>query len=215
MPKDLVIVGAGGFAREVLWLANTLADQWRVIGFLDDGPLSEVGGYSVLGRIGDASKYSKAWFVVAVGNPRSRRKIVDALHRSSSPKFATLVASGACVGPKVTLGEGIIVTEGCILTTDIILGAHNIINLNCTIGHDVRTGDFCTIAPVAAVSGNVHLGAGVEVGTGAAIKQGVKIGEGAVAGMGSCVVKDIAPDTVVIGNPAKVMKVMDEKWANE
>lgn len=210
--KELIIVGAGGFARETLWIANVLAPEWNVIGFLDDSGRQSVDDLPVLGRVDQADRFKQAWFAVAIGDPRVRNRLVSSMSASFSPNYATLVHPNVLCGHKVIIGEGSIVTAGCILTTGISLGKHNIVNLNTTIGHDVVSGDFCTFAPIVAISGNVKFGSGVEVGTGAAIKQGVEIGNGAVVGMSACVVKKVDSDTVVIGNPAKLLKNIDQKW---
>jgi acetyltransferase-like isoleucine patch superfamily enzyme len=47
---------------------------------------------------------------------------------------------------------------------------------------------------------------GVTIGTGSTILCGVVIGENAIVGAGSVVVRDVPPNTVVVGNPARVIR---------
>ncbi len=210
--NKLIIVGGGGFSREVIWLARECSEKWDIIGILDDNP-SMCGqmfcGIKVLGSIADCANYPDDSFVVAVGTPRTRRAIVNRMISSGSVRFATLIHNSVLKSDYVEIGEGSIITAGCILTTQITLGQHSIINLACTIGHDVVAGDFCNLAPQVAVSGNVTFGHGVEVGTGSTIIQGISLGQGSFVGAGAVVSKDVPPNVLVVGCPARQIKTLE------
>lgn len=207
--KRLIVVGGGGFAKEVIWLASESVQQWEVVGCLNDSDEAqgtELTGVPVLGCVADWVKYQDCAFVVAVGAPRTRHLIVEKMQSLGQPRFATLIHRSVAMSSRVEIGDGGMITAGCRLTVDIKLGRHVILNLNSTVGHETLLGDFTTVAPIVAISGNVSTGAGVELGTGAAIRQGVSIGAGAMVGMGAVVTKDIAPSSAVVGNPAKLLK---------
>lgn len=202
----MIIVGAGGFGREVALAAESSAMPWQVLGFLDDrakGPAT-AEGWPLLGTLSESRPAMRC--AVAVGNPRTRRVLCDRL-AEFDPHFVTI----DCDGKRhhtISIAEGGMLVRGVRTTVATRIGRHFIGNLNCTIGHDVAIGDFVTIAPLVAVSGNVSIGNGVEIGTGACIREGVRIGDGAMIGMGAVVVKDVEPNTVVVGNPAKVIKAL-------
>jgi len=209
----LIIVGGGGFSREVVWLARECSEKWDIVGILDDNPAMHsqtMCDVRVLGPIADCVNYPETRFVVAVGSPRTRKAIVNRMMSYGDIRFATLVHASVQKSKYVEMGAGSIVTAGCILTTQITLGCHTIINLACTIGHDVVAGDFCTFAPRAVVSGNVSFGDGVEVGTGSTIVQGLSFGQGSFVGAGAVVSKDIAPNVLAVGCPARQMKTLEE-----
>lgn len=211
--NKLIIVGGGGFSREVIWLARECSDTWDIIGILDDNPAmlgQTFCGIQVLGNIADSVNYSDASFVVAVGSPRTRCAIVKRMQSYGDVCFATLIHSSVLKSDYVEIGAGSIITAGCILTTQIVLGRHSIVNLACTIGHDVVTGDFCTLAPQIAVSGNVVFGDGVEVGTGSTIIQGLSLGQGSFVGAGAVVSKNIPPNVLAVGCPARQVKTLEE-----
>jgi len=211
--NKLIIVGGGGFCREVIWLARDCATKWDIVGVLDDNPAmlqQTLCGIKVIGNIADCMNFPDANFVVAVGSPRTRRTIVDRMQLCGDVNFATLIHSSVLKSDFVEIGVGSIITAGCILTTQISLGRHSIVNLGCTIGHDVVAGDFCTLAPKIAVSGNVTFGAGVEVGTGSTIIQGLEIGQGSFVGAGAVVSKNIPPNVLVVGCPARQVKTLEE-----
>ncbi|MFZ2950305.1 MAG: acetyltransferase [Desulfuromonadaceae bacterium] len=210
---NLIIVGGGGFSREVIWLARECSEKWDIIGILDDNPAmlgQTFCGIQVLGNIADCIQYADANFVVAVGSPRTRRTIVNRMQSYGDISFATLIHTSVLKSDYVEIGAGSIITAGCILTTQITLGRHSIVNLACTIGHDVEAGDFCTLAPQVAVSGNVIFGDGVEVGTGSTIIQGLSLGQGSFVGAGAVVSKNISSNVMAVGCPARQVKTLEE-----
>ena len=58
----------------------------------------------------------------------------------------------------------------------------------------------------ADVTKNIVVGDGVWIGANSTILPGVSIGDGSVVGAGSVVTKDVGPNVVVAGNPARVLK---------
>ncbi len=207
--QKLIVIGAGGHARDVIWLAREAKQPFELVGILDDQDSSQGCSFSdvpVVGRVDDWPRFADVSFVVAIGSPRARRRAVEQMERLGSPRFATVVHASVLHSSYVAIGEGAMIGAGCILTTQVTLGRHVILNNGTTAAHDVTAGDFVTVAPRVALSGNVTLESGSEVGTGACVRQGLKIGRGAMVGMGSVVTKDVAPGDVVVGCPARVMK---------
>ena len=83
------------------------------------------------------------------------------------------------------------------------------IGKNCCIGGDVRllTGSHDVNSPTFdLVTNPIMIMDDVWIATGAIVLPGVTVGEGAVVAAGAVVTKDVAPWTVVAGNPAKVVK---------
>lgn len=211
-PQPLIVVGGGGFAREVIWLAREARQTFDVIGVLDDADASQGRSLSevpVLGRVADWIRHPQAQFVVAIGAPRTRRAVLQKMLALGRPSFATLVHRSVQHSAYVEFGAGSMVTAGCVLTTQIQIHEHVIVNIGSTVGHDTVIEDFVTIAPIVAVSGNVHLQAGAEIGTGSSLKQGVRIGRGAMVGMGSVVTKDVEDADLVMGAPARSARRLD------
>lgn len=203
--RNLVIVGASGFGREVAWVARECGRN--VAGWLDDATHErEICGAPVLGSVSRWQDYAAHEFVIAIGSPRTRRKVAHLMNEQGRPTFATLVHPAAKMSVYVQFGAGTVITAGCVLTTQIVIGEHCILNLNSTVGHDCKFGDFVTVAPICPISGNVILEDGVEVGTGTAIRQGVRMEKGSMAAMGATVVKDVAANALVLGSPARPSK---------
>lgn len=124
---------------------------------------------------------------------------------------AILNGGGRICGKGLTVAPGVFINRGCFFD---LTGAIQI-ESNCTIGHGVT---FITaeheIGPkskrAGAVTGRpivVHEGAWV--GANVTILPGVEVGEGSVIGAGSLVTKNVPKNTLVLGVPAKVQRILD------
>lgn len=211
--KNLYIIGAGGFGREVAWLVeriNRTEPVWKLQGFLDDnvkkhglleGSYPIIGGCDFLGNLEE-----DVWVVCAVGAATARERIVERLRQYKNIRYATLIDPSVLNSTSVRIGEGSIICAGTILTVDITIGKHVIINLDCTVGHDAQIEDFVTIYPSVNVSGCVIVGEKAELGTGAQIIQGKRIGRGTILGAGAVVTEEISSYCTAVGIPAKLIK---------
>lgn len=208
--KDLYIIGAGGFGREVAWLVeriNAIAPVWNLKGFIDDNETlwgTTEDDYPILGGTQYLMEQENAYAVCAVGASATRKRIIEKFH-GSSVRFATLIDPSVLISKRVNIGEGSVICAGTIVTVDVEIGNHVIINLDCTIGHDARVNDFVTLYPSVNVSGNTVLGECTELGTGMQIIQGKKVAPGTIIGAGSVVVKNIEESGTYIGVPARRM----------
>ncbi len=209
--KKLLIVGASGFGKEVLFCFQDC------LSIAKDG-LSEVACFmetpefcreneSVLGvPVIPEGDFDPALFevIVGIGDPNTRRKVVNGLPNETT--FKTLIHPSAVVSDWVDVGPGSIITAGCVVTTDITLGAHTQLNLLTTVGHDAVAGDYFTTAPGAKISGSCHFGERVYIGTNAAVRQGIRICDDVTVGMGAMVIRDIDESGVYVGSPAKRLR---------
>lgn len=209
---DLVILGAGGGAKSVLWLLETINDvrrTWNLLGLIDDNPALHgtlYGDLPVLGGF-DWFDHHRALVIHGVGSPATRRRFA-ARARDRNLQFATAISPDVRHSRFVTFGEGCIVASGSVLTSNITVGNHCLINLSCTIGHDAVIEDYCTLAPGVHLSGHTHLEEGVEIGAGVVVIPGKRIGAGALIGAGAVVTTDIPRNSLAVGVPAKVIKAV-------
>ena len=209
--KDLYIIGAGGFGREVAWLVeriNEINPTWNIKGFIDDNESlwgTKEDAYNVVGGCDYLKTLGDVYAVCAVGSARVRKVIIDKL-KDSNVKFATVIDPSVIVSNRVEIGEGTIICAGTIITVDIKIGNHVIINLDCTLGHDDVLADYVTVYPSVNISGNVTVGECSELGTGMQIIQGKNIAPNTIVGAGAVVVKNLNESGTYVGSPAKKIK---------
>jgi sugar O-acyltransferase (sialic acid O-acetyltransferase NeuD family) len=206
---DLVIVGAGGFARET---AAAAAAAWRVLGFVDDDPAlhgTVRSGLPILGAVDSVAGMPDAAVVVCVGNPRNyvaRQRIVQRLGLPDD-RYATVVHPAAEVGAGSVVGPGSVLLAGAVLTADVAVGAHVAVMPQAVLTHDDRVADHVTIASGVRLGGGAVLDTGAYVGAGALIREGVTVGAWSLVGMGSVVLHDVPAGQVWAGNPARCLRI--------
>lgn len=201
LSRAIAIIGAGGFAREVLWLLAECGAADRVGAFYEtDGHWRErhVAGLPVR-PVSELEEGTHT--VIALGAPSTRQAIRDAL--PDGLHFPSFIHPNARIGPRVEIGEGVIVCAGCILTCDIELHAQVQLNLATTIGHDCVLQSFATTAPAVNISGNCRIGQRCYLGTNACLRDGLSLPADTVVGMGAVMVSSPDAAGVYVGNPAR------------
>lgn len=204
----IYILGAGGFAREVLNMYLDLNREEEVIGFLDKEDnikVNELNNKPVFNEniLNDVDK-TDTKLICAIGSTK-RKNLINSLERQGF-SFDTIVHPSLISSKFLKIGTGCIICAGNIFTTQIEIDRHTIVNLSCTIGHDVNIGKYVTISPGVNISGHVTIEDECFIGTGASIIENITIGEGSVIGAGACVTKDVLPNTLSVGVPAKQIK---------
>ena len=209
--KHLVIVGAGGFGREMYGAALEaigFGTEFDVKGFLDERAEALEGFKGYPPVIGAPSPYvvePDDVFVTALGSIASRRKCVELLE-SKGAKFIAIVHRTATVGPNVAIGEGSFIAPHVSLTADISIGRHVSVFHSSSVGHDSRLLDFSHVYAQCSVGGSVVVGEGVSIYPGSVVAPRRKIGANAVVGAGSTVFVDVDPGVTVLGNPASPLE---------
>ena len=206
--RDIIIVGASGHGREVLWLIREMINDgasYRVAGFVDDNPAlqgQEVVGVPVLGTLDDLEHQPEAALAMGIGLPTVKAKVMDRL-RPFNRDWPPLIAPSARMSPRVEVGEGVTVCAGAVVTTEVRLEAFSLINIGVTLSHDVRVGTYSMVAPGASLAGEVKVGALTSIGTGASVIPRVTIGDGTTIGAGAVVIDDIPDGATAVGVPAR------------
>lgn len=214
--RTLVILGAGGSARETWWFAR---DTWPTVDivFVDD--VTDV----VEVRIGDTVvPVVKDWdftrhraragtdafrdFITGVAEPPTKRVMVGKALAHGLVPAPTMVHPRSVVRGDCRLGRGGQIVANSLLTTNATIGDYVVI-LDSTIGHHDVIGDYTTCYPGCRIAGDVTIGEDCLFGTGTVVRPGTRIARGVVSGALSCIVKHIdEPDVTVVGIPARKLE---------
>jgi sugar O-acyltransferase (sialic acid O-acetyltransferase NeuD family) len=214
--KRIVVIGAGGMAREIRWLIsdiNAVSPQYEFAGYVvsdlnaigpHDAKKDIVGGYDWL----DKNRSSINALAIGIGSPSVRLKVAQQL-KTLMPgiEFPSLIHPAVVLDrDSAMVEEGVLVCAGVVATVNIKLRAFSLCNFACTLGHEATVGRGSVINPGANISGGVVLGDGVLVGTGAQVLQYLSVGDGATVGAGAVVTQNVPPGVTVVGIPAKILR---------
>ena len=209
--KKIVIIGAGGFGRELLQRdkdINAGQQKWEIMGFIDDNlhALDHIEcDYPVIGRVHDWQPGEDEVFALALGDPGIKELVVKEM-KEKGALFADVIHPTAVVTPFSSHGEGLIMFPGSKLSVNSKVGDFVTV-LSSGVGHDVLVGDYTTISGMCSVLRNVTIGRRVFVAAGVSIANDLHIGDDSYLGLGSVILKDIPEKSRVFGNPARVMPI--------
>ena len=212
--KKLIIVGGGALGREVLLYAQDMIAAKTAgllfdgfAGFLDEATdaadqLRALGvDFELVEPIDEHHLRDDCVYVLAVGNAKARRNILNRLDGNTS--WTNIVHPTAYLASSATLAEGVILAPFAFVGANARLGDHVVLNTYASVGHDSQVGACCVLSPYAVINGNVELGDEVFMGTHATVIPGRKVGQGASLSAGAVIVHDVKPNFFMIGNPAK------------
>jgi sugar O-acyltransferase (sialic acid O-acetyltransferase NeuD family) len=148
-------------------------------------------------------------FVLGLSSAKHRPAAAEAALQAGFTEPHVLVDPTAVVARTATLGHGTYVNAGAVVAANTTLGCHVNVNRSVSIGHDNQIGYAASFGPGAVLAGEVRLGATAFIGAGATVLPGVQVGIGALVGAGAVATRDVPDGAVVVGNPARVIRVQD------
>jgi sugar O-acyltransferase (sialic acid O-acetyltransferase NeuD family) len=199
---DLLIVGSGVHGAEMAEIVervNRVRLTWNLLGFVSpqNTPVgTERNGYPVLGGPDMIAAYPDACLVSDNEWPRTL-----ALPHE---RLVSLIDPSAFVSRTAQIGVGCVLYPNSFVGLNASLGDRVFCLSGCVINHDCVLEDSVVLASGVILAGSVHVEAECYLGQSCTIRQFLRIGRGSLIGMGAVVVRDVAPGSVIIGNPGRL-----------
>ena len=193
MNKKIAIIGAGGFAKEFIEIAEL--NGYVVAGIFTSS--GSIEGYKTLGYLDELVKMRNQFdgVAIAVGvhnheRIEERKKIIDFLIVNEIPQI-NLIAPSARIHKSVKIGMGVFIHHDAGISVDTIIGNNVIIHSRVAIGHDCSIGNNTSVGPQTFIGGKTQIGDNVMIGAGCCLKDDLKIGDSSVIGIGSVVMRNL------------------------
>ena len=204
----ILIVGAGGFGREVLQWARDAwpEDRDRIAGFLSADKAILDGSSCGIRIVATPDTYSPApgdKLLLAIGVPYARRRVAETLFARGA-EFLSLIHPTAIVATSARIGEGSILCPYSIASDACRVGRFVIMNYHTSLGHDASAGDFAVLSPYATLGGNAHVEDDVFLGLHASVGPGKTVGARSKVSANSCVLTSTPCDSIVFGVPGRI-----------
>lgn len=210
--KNIVIVGAGGMAREIVCLMTPLIEsgQIGIRGVVDDTRTSGEQlfpgyPYPILGSIASFVPKTDDEIVIAIGDPEARLRIGADL-RAKGARFYSFIHPLSVIAPDARIGQGVVIYPYSLISANTELADFVVINTHSGAGHDVSIGEGSVVCAHVDLTGFVKVGRGVLIGSHASILPRVKLGDHSRIGAGSTVVRSVKAGATVFCQPARTLQ---------
>ena len=206
--KPLIILGTGVHGGEMAYIVeriNRQAPTWKLLGHIAPKPTerTEFAGHPVLGSVEKVDEllaaHPEALLVADNEFPKSVPLPLD--------RLATLIDPSCFIHPTARIGKGCVLYPDAFVGLNAVIGNRVFALSSATINHDDVIEDQVVFASRVTLAGFVHVESGVYLGQSCTVRQYLRIGRNAMIGMGAVVVKNVEPNAVMAGNPARVLRM--------
>lgn len=203
--KKLVIIGGGGFGREIFHYIKSDIDQGilkncAIEGVIDDNPSCELilntPDVEYLGNLATYKPADDQAIIIAIGRTTTRAKIYATLD-SLGVNLFNYVHSTAIIAPDAIIEEGCIICPNTVVNAGARVGKNTAINVFCSIGHGASIGKHSVLSPYCSMSGDSALDEICFMGTRATLFPGVRMGKGCIVDAHTAVKQTVGDGKIV------------------
>ncbi len=212
-PKNLIIIGARGYGREIFGMVHSVKEylrgEWTIKGFLDsntnalEGYRCAFGEYPpILGAVEDYEPQPDDVFFCALGDCGYRRKYAEMI-LAKGGQFVSILHPQASISPGAKIGVGCVISQWSVISTNVDIGDFTMVHAFCTMGHDVKIGAYNSIESYCFFGGYVQTGDDVTCHPRTSILPHKRVGNRVTIGAHSVVMRNCGDDLHLFGMPAK------------
>jgi sugar O-acyltransferase (sialic acid O-acetyltransferase NeuD family) len=208
MSKNIAIIGGGGFAKEVIEVADML--NYNIYGiYAKESILKNYNHRGYLDKlVEDKENFDGAIVAIGAVNKKGmliREDIINFL-KDNDIKLISLISPLATVSSSVSIGDGVYIAHNVVVSCDVKISENVLINHQAVIGHDSFIENNVSIAPQVFLGGNTVIESNVMLGAAASLIQGIRVGRNSVIGIRSIVLKNIKENSLVVSPPSKIYR---------
>ncbi|MHB9034792.1 MAG: LbetaH domain-containing protein [Anaerolineae bacterium] len=203
--QDLLILGTGVHALEMVEIVervNQVSPTWRLLGLITaEAALAGtvLNRVPVLGTPADLARFPGAALVPSWAD-------LSQLGELPMERVVSLVDPSAFVSRTAVIGRGCVVYPHGYIGLNARLADLVFCLAGCTINHDDVIGARTALCSGVTLAGSVTVEPDCYLGQGCSVRQYVTIGRHSLIGMGAVVLSDVAPESVMVGNPARRLR---------
>ncbi len=211
---DLIIVGAGGFGRELFAMLGDVfsSDEYRFKGFLAQEEPRALEKWQihhpVLAAPEDYEPEPDDRFLLAIGAMNARQATTAAI-QSKGGEFISFIHPQAFVASTAEIGAGAVIYPFATVSNSAKLGPNVHLNYYASVGHDCQVGPLCLLAPYATLNGFVTLEDQVYISTHGTVAPGCTMKRNSKLSANSACMRDAAESMFVFGVPGRQVPRMD------
>jgi sugar O-acyltransferase (sialic acid O-acetyltransferase NeuD family) len=182
-------------------------------GFLDDAPspsAASCGDYEVLGPLTAwKSLPQQCLFISSLYSPKKLPTFYQLVQSLGipRPRWAMIIDPHAVVSRHAALEPGCVVGPGCVIEPRAKLSWGSAILGNVYVGHDTVLSEYVACANSVSLAGGITAGSAAYIGANASVREYLTVGSAAIVGMGAVVCRNVLDDEIVVGNPARPLRV--------
>lgn len=213
----VIIIGAGTFSAVIIDILlkrkYDCNEDIEIVGLLDDkydeNKKEFIMEIPIIGKISDIENYTQKeiQFIIAIGNTEMRKKIAE---KYKFLNYYTAIHPTAKIANFTKIGEGSVICVQSVVNSCAEVGKHCIVNVDSVVGHHSKVDNYSHISAGSILCGGVKVGECSFIGAGTTVIPEIIIGDNVVIGAGTTVIKNVSSKCVVVGNPGKVIKKMEE-----
>ena len=212
----MLIIGAGGLASEIYDLLSIERNSSNYRFYISNKECINNTSYFDKGLIlaseEEVKEYFKKYsgnFIIAFGDIKKKKELTEKLI-SFGGELTNLFSKFSSISTSnFSCGEGNIILRGSIISPHVTIGNCNLIYYNCNITHEVEIGSFNQISPGVTLLGRCTIGNETFIGANTVILPDKQIGDNCLIGAGTVITKNIPNNSVVYGNPGKIIRSND------
>ena len=202
----MIVIGAGGHAKEVLDIISTQQSKNEIVFF--DETIEEEGEF--LNKFHIYNNFNKIpdihnSFILGVGGTSLRKRLAQSILKHDYVWVGIRSDSSSIGQYDINIDKTVDIMQNVNISSSVKINKGVLLNRNVNIHHDVTVGEFCELSPNCQILGAVQIGNNVSIGAGAIILPKIKINDNAIIGAGAVVTKNVEKNSVVVGNPAKII----------